>query len=399
MIRGTPITDDILWVGVNDRKTQLFEALWPLPHGVSYNSYLIMDEKVVLVDAVKDVFAADLLGKLHAILGPNRGVDYLIINHMEPDHSGSVKILPQIYPEMKIIGNKKTLEFLQHLHGVTENVVAVDDAEILDIGRRKLQFFHVPMVHWPETMMTYETSDQILFSADAFGGFGTLERGIFDDVARDRAYFEEETLRYFSNIVGKFSPMVQKALAKIKDLPIRVVAPSHGIIWREEPHRIIRDYDRWSRHEAEPGITVAWGSMYGNTERAMEAVVRGIAGEGMEDLRVHDVSQAHLSYLVRDIWRGRGVVLGTPTYDVGVFPPMKHLVDLLEHKRLTNRLLGIFGSYGWSGGGVKGVSGFAERMQWEVVQPVVEARFAPEPEELEQCETLGRNLARRVLEA
>lgn len=393
---AVPIAEDVFWVGVNDRKTDLFESLWPLPHGVSYNAYLIRDERIVLVDAVKDLFATDLLGRLRSILGPGRGIDDLVINHLEPDHSGSVRILTEVFPEMRIIGNRKTVEFLAHLYQISENVVAVEDGEILDLGARKLRFVHAPMVHWPETMMTYEPSEKILFSGDAFGGFGTLDRGLFDDEEEDLTFYEEETLRYFSNIVGKFSPMVQKALQKIHDLEIQVVAPAHGVVWRKEPRRVIALYDRWSRHEPKRAAVIAYGSMYGNTERMMETLAQALNGEGVEDIRIHDVARTHLSYLVRDVWRAQAVVLGTPTYDVGVFPFMNHLIRLLEDKKLSNRILGMFGSYGWSGGGVKGLRRFAEDVGWEVIEPVVEARFSPKGPDLEGCLELARNVAQRL---
>lgn len=390
-----PLAPGVTWVGVNDRRTRLFESLWPLPHGVAYNAYLIEDEKVALIDAVKDLFSGDLAGNLQARLG-GRPVDYLVINHIEPDHSGAVRLLRQLFPQMVIVGNRKTAEFLEHLHGITDNLRVVADGDELSLGRRTLRFSMTPMVHWPETMMTYLAGDGILFSGDAFGGFGTVERGLFDDQQPDLAHFEDEALRYYANIIGRVSPMVQKALQKLAGLPLKIIAPTHGLVWRNNPGRIVELYDRWSSYRAEPAVVVAYASMYGNTERTMEAVCGALTCAGVSDLRVHNVSESHPSTILRDIWRARGLVLGTPTYELGVFPLVENLLSLLREKRLCGRTLGIFGSYGWSGGGVKGVQAFAAEMKWEVVEPAVEARFAATAEHLAQIERLAAALAARL---
>ena len=394
---GIPIVKDVYWVGMNDRRTPLFEGIWPIPRGVSYNSYLILDEKVVLIDTVKDLSVFGYIQKLQHLMGPDRKIDYLVINHLEPDHSGAIPLLKQAFPGMKVIGNKKTAEFINDLYGVTDMQI-VQDGEELELGRRRLKFYLTPMVHWPETMMTFEQSDGILFSGDAFGGFGTLEGGIFDDEV-DVHYFEDEILRYFSNIVGKYSPMVQKAIGKVGGEEIKVIASTHGPVWRSNPKHIVDLYDRWSRHEAEPGVVVAFASMYGATERMAEAVERGIADAGVRTVRAHNVSDSHVSYLIRDIWRYRGLVLGSSTYDAYVFPLMDMLLKLLSSKRLTNRVVGVFGSYGWSGGAVKAIRTFVEESKLELLEPVVESKFAATPDQLEQCHELGRTMAARVRES
>ena len=335
------------------------------------------------------------MDKLKGLLGSDRTIDYLVVNHLEPDHSGAIPLLREMFPTMKIVGNKKTAEFLSHIHPVGDDLHIVGDGDELDLGKRKLRFYMTPMVHWPETMMTYEPASGILFSGDAFGGFGALEGGVFDDEV-DVHYFEDEILRYFSNIVGKFSPMVQKAIAKLSDLDIKVVASTHGPIWRRNPSHIVALYDRWSRHEAEPGVVLAFASMYGNTERMAEAVARGLSNAGVTTIRMHDVSTSHVSYVVRDVWRYGGLILGSPTYDNGVFPAMEPLLRLLSAKRITRRSVGVFGSYGWSGGGVKGLKEFAETCKFDLVEPVVEARFSATGDDIEQCRALGRNMAQRL---
>lgn len=390
-----PITEDIYWVGVNDRQTTLFEGLWPLPRGVSYNSYIIVDEKTALVDTVKEQSTEIYLDKIRRVLDAGKQVDYLIVNHMEPDHSGSIRILHDLFPELTIIGNRQTKRFLGDFYGLADAVQVVKDGDTLDLGRHKLKFYMTPMVHWPETMMTYDTGEKVLFSGDAFGGFGALTGGIFDDEL-DLPYFEDEILRYFSNIVGKYSDKVQRAIAKLGDLPLNVIAATHGAVWRHEPETIVKLYDRWSRHEAEEGVVLVYASMYGNTERMMDAVATGLSEEDLARVRIYNVSTTHISYLIRDAWRYQGLILGSPTYDRGLFPLMDHFIGFLEHKDLRKRTLGLFGTFGWSGGGVKSLKAFAEDGDWDIVEPIVEARCCPSEEDLRACRDLGQNLVRRI---
>lgn len=392
---GIPIVDGVYWVGSNDRRTALFESIWPIPRGVSYNSYLILDEKVVLIDAVKDVSLRGYLLRLKRLLGPDRQIDYLVINHMEPDHSGAVPVLKQIFPAMKIIGNKKTAQYLSKLHAIEDDVQLVADGDELDLGRRKLRFFMTPMVHWPETMMTYMAPNGILFSGDAFGGFGCLEGGIFDDEV-DVQYFEDEILRYFSNIVGKYSPMVQNAIDKLGKTEVKIIGPTHGPIWRSNPAHIIDLYDRWSRHDAESGVVLAFGSMYGNTEVMADAVARGLSDAGLKTVRTHNVSTSHVSFIIRDIWRYKGLVLGSPTYDAGVFPPMDALLRLLSTKRIAKRHVGVFGSHGWAGGAVKTLTKFVTDSGLDLVEPTIDANFRGSAEQIEQCHALGHAMVRRI---
>jgi flavorubredoxin len=350
---------------------------------------------VALLDTVKKGSLPACLERIGDALGTRPRIDYLVVHHLEPDHSGSLPVLMKLFPEMCIIGNEKTAEFLDNLYGIKDNVRIVKDGDELNLGGRKLKFFLTPMVHWPETMMSYESNDKILFSGDAFGGFGTLDGNIFDDTL-DMAYFEDEILRYFSNIISKYTGPVQKAIEKLKGMEIKVVAATHGPVWRKRPGEIIGLYDKWSRQQADKGVVIAYGSMYGNTERMMEAVARGISEAGCSEIRVHDLSRSHVSYVIRDAWRYKGLILGSPTYDMGIFPPVDGLVRLLQEKKLNNRFVGVFGSYGWSGGGVKGLKSFVEKNKLTLVEPVVEAKFSAKDDELEQSSQLGRNVTLAV---
>ncbi|MBS3734436.1 MAG: FprA family A-type flavoprotein [Phycisphaerae bacterium] len=391
MDRGVNITDHIVWVGVNDYETHLFEALWPLPRGISYNAYLVRDEKVALIDTVKEAFIGELLGKIDRHTG-GRGLDYLVVNHMEPDHSGAVAVLRRLYPEMQIVGNAKTAEFLKEFFGVTEGIHVVADGDTLSLGTHTLQFHLTPMVHWPETMMTYATPGKVLFSGDAFGGFGALPGGIFDDEVDTEDYYDE-TLRYFTNIVAKFARPTSKAIAKLADVDVGVVAATHGPVWRSDPKAIIERYDRWARGPAERGAVIVFGSMYANTERMARAVGRGLAAAGVEQVRVHNASRTHPSYILNDLWLYRGYVLGTPTYNTQMLPTMEDVLRRAAALPVADRVCGVFGTYGWSGGGVKAVRAAAEDAGWRLVEPVVEARCAPSDADLDACGKLGANLA------
>ncbi|MBD3306691.1 MBL fold metallo-hydrolase [candidate division KSB3 bacterium] len=392
---AVPIHPDTYWIGVNDRETHLFEALWPLPEGVSYNAYIICDNKVALIDTVKINASLSYLEKIEAVLQAGKTVDYLIINHMEPDHSGAIKTLLQRFPDMQIVGNQKTMGFLEGFYGITNNLKVVNDGDTLELGNHTLRFYLTPMVHWPETMMTYDETDKVLFSGDAFGGFGTLDGGIFDDEV-NIAFYEDEIRRYFSNIVGKYGKMVLKAIEKLKALEISTIAPTHGPVWRRNPERIVEDYRRWSSHETEAGVVIVYGSMYGNTERMTDKIARVLSEEGIENVRVFNASKTHISYIINDIWRFTGLILGSCTYNTGLFPPMDNLIRTLENKMMHNRVLGIFGSYSWSGGGVKALKAFGNKGKWHLIDPIVEAQYAPNPQDMEQCVQLAKNMAQEL---
>ena len=396
MNSSVKITDDIYYVGVNDRDTSLFESLWPLDKGVSYNSYLILDEKTALIDTVKESKISEFFDKIRHLLN-GRTLDYLVINHMEPDHSGSIPELLQEFPGIKIVGNKTTFQFIKDLYKVEDNFQEIKDGSVLNLGKHTLKFYLTPMVHWPETMMTYDEKDKILFSGDAFGGFGTLDGGIFDDEVRID-FFEDEIRRYFSNIIGKYTKMVQRALNKLKDanIDINIIAATHGPVWRKDPKRIIDLYDKWSRCETEKGVVIAYGSMYGNTEEMAEYVARKLAEEGIKEIKIMNVSKTHISYIINEIWKYKGVILGSCTYNQGLFPYMESLVQWLAHNDIKNHVLGIFGTYGWSGGGVSTLVKYNEQMKWPLVYEPVEAKLSAKAEDFKKLDELAKAMAREI---
>lgn len=385
------VTDKIFWLGVNDRRKNLFENMWPLPNGVSYNSYLIKDEKTALIDTVEMGTDAGYLSWVENLLD-GRELDYLVINHMEPDHSGEIGAIVRRYPNVEIVGNQKTFKILEAYYGINSNLLDVCDGAELNLGYHKLKFVFTPWVHWPETMMTYDMTDGVLFSADAFGTFGTLDGGIFDDQI-DFEIYREEMRRYYSNIVGKYSNMVQKALAKLEGVPVNFLCPLHGPIWRENPSKVIELYDRWSRYQAREGVVVIYASMYGNTAQTADYIARRLSQEGVTQIKVHDVSKSHLSYLISDIWKYKGVILGSCAYNTNMFPMMENLTRELEHMGVKNKYLGLFGSYSWNGGGVRNLSTFAQNIGWEQVASAADIFGAPTAEKLKACDEIAAAMA------
>lgn len=388
------IHDQVHWIGVNDRETTLFENYWPLDKGVAYNSYIINDEKIAILDTVKFNKTTEYLEKIKDIIG-ERQVDYLIVNHMEPDHSGSMLALLGAYPNMQIIGNKKTFPFIEGFYGIHKNFYEVGDGDSIDLGKHKLTFYLTPMVHWPETMMTYDETSKILFSMDAFGGFGALDGGIFDDEI-NYEFYEDETRRYYSNIVAKYSPMVQKSLKKLAGLEIKMIAPTHGPIWRTNPAKIVDLYDKWSKFESEKGVVIVYGSMYGNTAKMADYLARILAEEGIKDVKVFDASKTHNSYILSEIWKYRAVIIGSCAYNTKVFSSVETLLAKLSNSSLKDRLISVFGNKAWSGGGVSGIEAFVSEMKWEKIGDSVEATFSPKDEEFYALNAIAKEMAQKL---
>jgi anaerobic nitric oxide reductase flavorubredoxin len=391
------IRPGIYWVGVNDRTTDLFEGLWPITHeGVSYNAYVIDDEKKVLIDLAKGIKTDEFLDRVAELIDPAR-LDYIILNHMEPDHTGILRTLRWIAPQATIVCSEKARGMLEGFYQITESVSTVEDGDTLSLGSHTLQFFSTPFVHWPETIMTYETTQRVLFSCDGFGGYGALHGALFDDECRDIAFYEQESLRYYSNIVAPFSRPVLKAIDKLADLPVAVIAPSHGLVWRRNPGRIVELYKKWAGYakgEADLGVTLLYGSMYGNSEQMMNAVAQGVAHAGVP-VEIFDVARTNVSYILPHLWGRRGVIVGAPTYEGGLFPPMVHVLDMAARKRIVNRKAAYFGSYSWSGGGYQEFARLAEALKWEEVDHLT-FKGGPILEDLERGKEFGRQFAEAI---
>lgn len=396
----TEITNGIHYVGVNDRHKHIFEGLWPLPYGVSYNSYIIADEKIALVDTVEADFFTQYLDNIRSVIG-DRPIDYIIVNHMEPDHSGSLTLIKKYYPNAKIVGNKKTFGMMQGFYRVGNDAdgdtLEVKNGDTLQLGSHTLAFTLVPMVHWPETMVTLDTTANVLFSGDAFGCFGALN-GAYIDAEMNCDIYWDEMLRYYSNIVGKYGTPVQQALKKLAGVKIDYICSTHGPVWHEHIERVVGMYDRLSRYEGTDGLVIAYASMYGNTERAAEVIARAASEAGVKNIIMHDVSRTHHSYIIADIFRYRALILGAPTYNNGLYPQMESLLSELAGRDMKNRLLGWFGSFSWAGKAVKTIGEWNEtRLHFEPVGTPVEIKQSLDEATTRACEELGRAMGERLL--
>lgn len=389
------IQENLYYLGVNDRQTESFENMWPLPYGVAYNSYLLTGEKTCLMDTVKVSKSDEFVDNVKAIL-KDRKLDYLVIHHIEPDHSGSIPQILDLYPDLKIVGNKKTRSMLNDYYEIdSDHFIEVGEGDELDLGDRKLTFYLTAMVHWPESMVSYDAENKILFSQDIFGGFGTNDGAIFDDEL-DYDLRRTEFRRYYTNIVGKYSQMAVRAINKLSSLEIETICPVHGCIWRKQPSRIVEDYTKWATYEVNEGVVIAYASMYGNTELMADQLARYLAAEGVRNIEVFDVSKTHESYILSNCWEKKSLVLGSCTYNNTVYPVMSNLLNVLKMQKLKNHVVSVFGSYGWSGGAVKNLKQFVEEGNFETTETVVEAKGRMKDEDDQGLRQMAKEIAAKI---
>lgn len=393
------IGNNVYWVGVNDRRTERFENYLPLPSGVTYNSYLIDDEKVCIIDAVEITQSGTFLNKIAAIIGDKK-VDYLVVNHMEPDHSGAIEEVLRAYPEIKIIGNMKTLKMIESFfpNFPVEKFQTIKEGDILDLGHHKLTFAMIPMVHWPESMVTYDTTEKILFSNDAFGSFGTLNGGMWDDEV-NFDFYKGEMRRYYANIVGKYGMQVTNAIKKLSNLEIKYICPSHGILWRKDVNRVIKYYADWAQFVPETkGAVILYGSMYGNTESMANILARSLADNGIKEIKVYDVSKTDSSFIISDIWKYKGLIIGSCAHNNALYPKMQPILNKLQNYGLKNKYIGVFGNMMWSGGGVRGILQFTDALKGvEVIGEPIEAKGTPTDEDITKLQELAHEMAKKIL--
>ena len=366
----TRLTDRIYYVGVNDTDKVLFEGLWPLPLGVSYNSYVVADEKVALIDTVECGFEEEFLDNIHAAVA-GRTIDYLVVNHMEPDHSSLISYMLQEYPDMMIIANSKTVPMLKGYHNVPEDrIKVVSEGESVSLGSCTLRFYMTPMVHWPETMVTWLEEENTLFSGDAFGTFGTIEDTVVDEDGTF-AQFSEEMMRYYACIVGKYGTPVQTALKKLSGLEINRICSTHGPVWEKEVSSVISLYDKMSRYEVERGVCIVYASMYGNTAAAADALAMELEELGVpyaiHDLAGNNAGELGISGALRDVFKYDTIVVGAPTYNNGIFPPAETFMKSLQSRLIKGRRFYAFGSYTWAGASVRLLNEMASSMNFEIL--------------------------------
>lgn len=344
------VTDDLYWVGANDHRLHLFENIFPIPRGVSYNSYLLLDEKTVLFDTVDWEGCRQLLENVDHVLA-GRKLDYMVINHMEPDHAASIEEVLLRYPEVKIICTEKALLFM-HQFGFPvdgNEVIVVKEGDTHSFGKHTVAFVMAQMVHWPEAMVTFDTYNGVLFCADAFGTFGALDGKIFADEHNFDRDFLDDARRYLTNIVGKYGPHIQALLKKASTVDIKMLCPLHGPIWRKDLGYFIEKYDKWSRYEPEvKGVMIAYASMYGNTENAAQVLAARLADKGIKDTVLYDVSTTDVSQLISDTFKFSHIVLASPTYNLGIYPKMMDYIYDMQALNVQKRTFALIENGSWA---------------------------------------------------
>ena len=364
------ISDRIYYIGVNDFDKVLFEGLWPLPYGVSYNSYLVVDEKVALIDTVEAGFEEEFLANVHETIG-ERAIDYLVVNHMEPDHSSLIAYMLEKYPSLQIVANAKTVPMLQGYYGTPqERILVMKEGDSLCLGSCSLSFHMIPMVHWPETMVTWLAEEGTLFAGDAFGTFKAVDEEVIDNEDTFEEY-RDEMIRYYSNIVGKYGTPVQAALKKLSGLEIKRICSTHGPVWETSIPQVVALYDKMSRYEVERGVCIVYGSMYGNTAAAADALAMELEARGIpyaiHDLACNNAGELGVSGALRDVFKYDTIVVGSPTYNNGIFPPVETFMKALQARLIKGRRFFAFGSYTWSGASVNQLNAMAETMGYDIL--------------------------------
>ena len=394
------VTEDLYWVGGNDRQIELFENIFPLAKGVSYNSYLLLDEQTVLFDTADYAIGKQFIENVMSVLN-GRNLDYIVVNHMEPDHCSLIGELLLHYPDVKIIGNAKTFPMIEQFFSfdLTGKTLTVKEGDTFCSGKHTFRFIMSPMVHWPEAMMTYDEKDKVLFSADAFGTFNALNGNLFNDELDFNREWLDEARRYYTNIVGKYGPQVQNVLKKASSLDIQMICPLHGPVWRSNLNFIIEKYNLWSRYEPEEkGVMIAYASMYGNTENMAEILAVMLAEAGVKNIHMHNISKTHVSELISDSFKYSHIVLASPTYNNGIYPLMDNYLEDMKALSLQNRTIAVLGNGSWAPQATKLISAKIKEMKnMRLLEASVTIKSSLKEAHLEELNSLSRQIAEEVL--
>lgn len=394
------VTEDLYWVGGNDRQIELFENIFPLAKGVSYNSYLLLDEQTVLFDTADYAIGKQFIENVMSVLN-GRNLDYIVVNHMEPDHCSLIGELLLHYPDVKIIGNAKTFPMIEQFFSfdLTGKTLTVKEGDTFCSGKHTFRFIMSPMVHWPEAMMTYDEKDKVLFSADAFGTFNALNGNLFNDELDFNREWLDEARRYYTNIVGKYGPQVQNVLKKASSLDIQMICPLHGPVWRSNLNFIIEKYNLWSRYEPEEkGVMIAYASMYGNTENMAEILAVMLAEAGVKNIHMHNISKTHVSELIFDSFKYSHIVLASPTYNNGIYPLMDNYLEDMKALSLQNRTIAVLGNGSWAPQATKLISAKIKEMKnMRLLEASVTIKSSLKEAQLEELNSLSRQIAEEVL--
>ena len=394
----TKISDEIIYVGVDDNDIDLFESQYKVPEGISYNSYIIKDEKTVLMDTVDARKSKQWLENVKEVLQGEK-IDYLVISHLEPDHSANIQKITELYPNVTLIGNSKTFEMLPQFFNInTEiNKLVVKEGESINIGKHTLQFFMAPMVHWPEVMVTYEQSEKIVFSADGFGRFGDLKSSnngkLYSENSKD---WTEEARRYYINIVGKYGMQVQMLLKKLATLDVKMICPLHGPVLKDDLNFYINKYDIWSSYKyEEEGILVAYASIHGNTANVAHKVVETLKKLGTKNIKLMDLARDDIHEVVSDAFKYNKMIVLASSYNMGIFPPMETFLNTLKAKNYQNRKVGIIENGSWApSAGRCMIASFEEMKNIAVIEPIITIKTSMKENNIKDIETLCNNITK-----
>ena len=393
------VTDDLIYVGGSDRRLSRFENLFPIPKGVSYNSYVLLDEKTVLFDTADESISRQYIENVvHALNG--RPLDYMVVQHMEPDHCAMIDDMLRRYPEAKMVCSAKAVGMFAQFYGtdVAARALVVKEGDKLSTGEHTLHFVMAPMVHWPEVMVTYDEKDKILFSADAFGTFGALAGNIFDDEITFDTTWMNDARRYYANIVGKYGVQVQALLKKAASLDIEMICPLHGPIWRKDLGLLLEKYQKWSTYEPEDKtVMIAYATMYGNTENAANVLAGMLADKGVKNIAMYDVSETDVSELVAESFRCSHLVLAAPTYNSGIQPKMEAYLSDIKALNLQNRTVAVIDNGTWAATAGKQMIGTLESMKnMTILENTISIKSALAENQLGALEALADELAKQV---
>lgn len=393
------VTENIYWVGGNDRRLALFENLFPIPRGVSYNSYVIMDKKTALLDTADPSVGQLFLENVDHVLG-ERDLDYLVVNHMEPDHCSMIQSILEKYPQAKVVTGGKTVPMLHQFFDMDleDRVITVAEGDTLALGEHTLNFVSAPMVHWPEVMVAYESKEKILFSADGFGSFGALDGNLFNDQVDFQRDWLDDARRYYTNIVGKYGKQVQTLLKKAATLDIQMICPLHGPVWRSDLGFFLDKYDKWSSYTPEDkAVVIIYGSMYGNTANAAEILAARLGELGQTHIRMYDISVTDVSQLISEIFRCSHIVLAAPTYNGGMYPKMENLLTDMKALNVQNRTVALMENGTWAPSMNRQMKKMLEEMKdINILEDAVTVKSAVQDEALESIEALAKAIIKSM---
>jgi len=389
------VLENIFWVGAVDWNVRYFHGFTYSTHrGTTYNAYLVVDEKTALIDSVYGPFAQEMMERIREIIDPSK-IDYVVANHVETDHSGAISEILKLAPQAKVVGTARCKEGLQKHYFGNWNFQVVKTGDEISLGERRLKFIEAPMLHWPDSMFTYIEKDALLLPNDAFGQHLATSKRFDDEV--DEKILMEEAAKYYANILWPFSQLVVRKIEEIQKLGLKIsmIAPSHGIIWRSNPMKIVEAYLRWAKGEAGRKVLVVYDTMWGSTEKMAKAIVEGISSEGVETT-LFRIPFSDRGDIIKELLEAKGILIGSSTINNGVLPTVAPFLEELQGLRPRNKMAAAFGSYGWGGGAVKTIEEKLERAGMEIVAPALTVKWVPDKNEFQKCFEFGREIAKKV---